>query len=610
MFIEVSVVPLPTTIAAVVVLFCGGVFAQNSPPVVIDNANWTATDALGRTLPTWRETGDPRPNRWVGVFYWHWHRNLRAWTSYDITEFLKTHPGFKDWVINPPGGPGHPEWYWGQPLFGYYKSTDPWVIRKHLVMLADAGVDFLFFDYTNGVWYDPEMAAFLEVARDLKAKGLAVPRLVFFVNVHPEKVVEHLYVTWYKPGKNDDLWFRWQGKPLIMSPRPADAAKFKDPALLPEVLNYFTWRPTWALFDAKTDPAKWRFIDGHPQRPARTPDGKVEQLVVCKSMGGPLFRNMEHNGVSCVPGFVPKYDDQWLSKENPRGLFFEEQWRVAREVGAPILLVTGWNEWTAAVWETPGVVFLGRKTQKGQGHIVDEFNMDFNRDIEPMKGGYGDNYYWQFVANMRRYKGMKSPATPSAAAAIAIDGQFDDWKGVTPVYRDAAGDTANRDFDGSPKGVRYTNRSARNDIVSAQVARNETRLFFHVQTAEPLSSSTDRNWMLLLIDADANPATGWNGFDYLVNRSRDGNLCTVERNVEGKWKWEKVAYTPIRWDAKNIELAVARDLPGLSAAKGALKFNFQWVDNIPDEPDIMDFYSHGDAAPDGRFRYHFEETPK
>ena len=114
------------------------------------------------------------------MFYWQWHGPDRWGPDYDVTKFLKTHPGFRDFDAHPPGGPGNPTWYWAEPLFGYYRSTDPWVIRKHLTLLADAGVDFLFMDYTNGSVYDPELKTFLAVARDLKSQGVAVPKLVFF----------------------------------------------------------------------------------------------------------------------------------------------------------------------------------------------------------------------------------------------------------------------------------------------------------------------------------------------------------------------------------------------------------------------------------------------
>ena len=43
--------------------------------------------------------------------------------------------------------------FWGEPLFGYYRSDDPWVIRRHLHLLADAGVDVLILDATNAETY-------------------------------------------------------------------------------------------------------------------------------------------------------------------------------------------------------------------------------------------------------------------------------------------------------------------------------------------------------------------------------------------------------------------------------------------------------------------------
>lgn len=581
--------------------------AQNSPLVTISNADWGATDDLGRALPTYAQTGPPKSNRRVGLFYWQWHGPDRWGSDYNMTEFLKTHPRFMDFSAHPPGGPDFPTWFWAEPLFGYYKSTDPWVIRKHLVMFADAGVDFLFLDYTNGSIYDPELKTLLDVAADLKSKGVRVPRLTFFLNSEPEWKIEALYNEWYRPGKYDDMWFRWQGKPLLMSPMPADAAKFRQNTPLVSVQNYFTWRPTWAFQDAAAEPTKWRFMDdlkgGGRLRPALGPDGRPEQIVVNKSTGGPLWDNMTAGGVSTFPGHVPTYNDQWLSAENPKGLFFQYMWDNALKSPAPILLVTGWNEWTASVWETPGVVMLGRKTAAGQGHIVDEFNMDFNRDLEPMKGGYGDNYWWQFVANLRRYKGMAAPERPSAPRNIALAGPMSQWRDVRPLFTDAQGDTANRDWDGCTPRSHYKNTSARNDIVLSQVARDARTVTFHVRTAAPLSPATDKNWMELLVDADANPKTGWHGYDLLLNRRRTGNRCSVERSVGNAWRWKTIASAPARWSGRDLMLALPRALLGPNRQPPA--FDFKWVDNLPDAPHVMDFYTKGDVAPDARFNYRY-----
>ena len=581
--------------------------AETTKAVIIENSNWSGSDDLGRKLPTFEETGPPKPDRCVGLFYSLWHKNLRHMPgNFNMTEYLKTRPGFMDFTAHPPGGPDFPEFYWAEPLYGYYRSADPWVIRKHLVLLADAGVDYLIFDTTNAQLYDEELTVLLQVGEELQAKGVKVPLFAFFLNYEPEWKAESLYKNWYLPGKNDSMWFRWEGKPLMLSAMPVDATKFKEPALLPAVQGYFTWRPTWAFFESKDAPARWRFMDSHPQHPALGQDGKVEQLCISKSLGAPLWNNMKTASVSCVPGFEPVYDDQWLSKDAPKGLFFEEQWKVANRVGAPMLMVTGWNEWTAAVWETPDVVFLNRKTVAGQGHMVDQFNMEFNRDIEPMSGGYRDNYYWQFVANMRRYKGMAAPTVPSPPSTIALD-QPASWADVIPVYRDAVGDVANRSCDASVPGIRYEDSSARNDLAIAQVARDEQSLFFHITTAAAITPTTDQNWMMLYIDIDANPTTGWQGYDFLVNRTREGNTCSLERYTAATKMWEKIAMVPLFYAVDHLTLSIARDALGVSAAVGKLKIDFKWVDHIPVSDDIMDFYRKGDTAPDARFNYHFEE---
>jgi hypothetical protein len=238
--------------------------------------------------------------------------------------------------------------------------------------------------------------------------------------------------------------------------------------------------------------------------------------------------------------------------------------------------------------------------------MVDEFNMEFNRDIEPMKGGYRDNYYWQFVSNMRHYKGMAPPVTPSPAKTIALE-RTADWADVLPIYHDANGDVANRSSDATVPGAHYEDNSSRNDLVQAQVARDDKTLFFHVQTAATLTPSTDENWMMLYIDVDANPATGWYGYDFLVNRSREGNTCSVERyNAESK-AWDKVAMVPLQATGNQLTVSIPREVMGVSAAAGKLKLDFKWVDNIPVTGDIMEFYSKGDAAPDARFNYRFNE---
>ena len=592
--------------AAAVVLATAavGYAADRSPWVAPFTSNWAGADNLGRSLPTPAETGPPKPGRYVGLFYWQWHGAMPPQGEYDMTRFLQSHPRFEDFNGIPGIGEPRQTFYWGRPVFDYYRSDDPWAIRKQISLIADMGVDFLFMDYTNNAVYDRELTTYLKVSDELKASGLRVPRLTFFMNRQPEPKVESMYLNWYKPGRHADDWFIWDGKPLMMSPMPTDASKLKHPELLKEIQNYFTWRPTWALEKADQNPRLWRFIGMPSDKPAVDATGKVEQIVVCKSMGGPIGNAMDVGGVSGQSGLhheLSEYNDEWMLPDAAQGKFFQAEWDRAEKLTPPIVLLTGWNEWTASVWSRPGVVMLGRKTTGRQGHIVDEFNQQFDRDIEPMRGGYGDDYYWQAVENIRRYKGLPPAEAVSAEKTIDVAGAASQWDGVTPVYRDTVGDVADRRWPGSPAGTFWTNLTARNDLATMQVARDKSNVVFRATVHGKLSPATDPNWMVLWIDSDGNRKTGWNGYDLRVHL--ESGQAIVERADRTDFNWRVITAGGASTTADAVTFSVPRDRIG----DGPLHLQFKWTDNLPEQPAAADFYTDGDAAPDGRFNYHFDE---
>jgi hypothetical protein len=48
------------------------------------------------------------------------------------------------------------------------------------------------------------------------------------------------------------------------------------------------------------------------------------------------------------------------------------------------------------------------------------------------------------------------------------------------------------------------------------------------------TKKTEANWMWLLINADQNPTTGWEGYDFIVNRTVENtNLTWLEENLGG-----------------------------------------------------------------------------
>jgi hypothetical protein len=238
------------------------------------------------------------------------------------------------------------------------------------------------------------------------------------------------------------------------------------------------------------------------------------------------------------------------------------------------------------------------------GLFVDQYNQEYSRDCEPMKGGHGDNYYYQLAANIRRYKGARSVPVATNTYAISVDGSFDDWTAVQPTYRDAIGDVIHRNHRGCGQ-VHYTDTSGRNDIAKLKVAETpQGQVAFYAQTANFLSPHTDPNWMVLFVNADAQAETGWYGYDLRVNRmvSADGTRASLDvwRGSPIAGHWENVSFVPIRIGAREVELLLPQKLFGSSP----LKFEFHWKDN----PESLDRHPtiQGDDAPERRFNYVFK----
>jgi len=62
-------------------------------------------------------------------------------------------------------------YYWGEPLYGYYHSTDPWVLRRHAQLLADAGIDTVIFDTTNRKTYPHVYLKLCEIWAQVRRKA-------------------------------------------------------------------------------------------------------------------------------------------------------------------------------------------------------------------------------------------------------------------------------------------------------------------------------------------------------------------------------------------------------------------------------------------------------
>ena len=576
----------------------------------LQSDTWVATDALGRSLPGYAECGPRKENRFVGMFYFVTHNNNGAKEGpYNVTEILAADPVNPRW-----GGGTH---YWGEPETGYYIMKDEWMIRRHARQLVDAGVDVIVLDNTNDRIYKDVFVFIADVFRKMRAEGEKTPQIACLAS---QNSVMQLWDEIYSRGLYADLWFRWKGKPLLMFGQHiiGDRQLMDDVRFPKEITDFFTIRQSWAWTTLKwydNGHDEWPWVDHYPQSVGwhESPD-RPEYVPVAVAQ-----HPLSNIGRSFKDGVEPERNEYDVTPVTDRGLYFDQQWQRALEVDPEFVFVTGWNEWTAGQmtrtnqdyeeemkkWDFfPGAKCGkgGREVRMGEGYFIDQYNQEYSRDIEPMKGGHSDNYYYQLVANVRKYKGVERPEPVGAPVTIDMEGDFDQWRWVKKSYYDHVGDVTHRNSPGNFAAGPYINETGRNDIVESKVARDDDYVYFYVKTADALTPHTDPYWMLLFIDADKSHETGWEGYDLLVNAEFKNDRTSTVKTYDGE-SWSGSKGVAFRYEGNEMMVRIPRSYFG----SGKLAFDFHWADGIQKLGDIEEFFLNGDQAPSRRANYRFEE---
>ena len=603
-----------TVALGTVCLIGGSAFGQT-----VNSDSWAATDALGRKVREYKDAGDKKKDKFIAMFYWTWHQGNDD-TTYqvkNISEIVRKYPeAMKDY--------NHPAWgdkrpgffFWEQPLLGYYKTTDPWVLRKHAEMLADAGVDAVFFDCTNGslTWED-SYEALMKTWDQAQKDGVNVPKIAFMLPFGPAPhslvSLRQLYKDVYKPGRYENLWFVWKGKPCIMAYPDNLTDSPEDKA----IRDFFTFRPGQPDYVDGPFPTRkdqWSWLEIYPQHGyIKGPDGGFEQVSVGVAQntspdrkghcGAFNVKDAYGRNFSVLKGFDPRVDGYLY------GYNFQEQWSRAFELDPELVFVTGWNEFIAGQW-------LPEHSWNGfPFSFVDQFDWEHSRDIEPNNewwdadGNYrGDTYYYQLIQNVRKFKGMTQREYASETKTIKLDSMAA-WTDVKPDFRHYKGNAIKRAHAGHADKY-YNSSLGRNDIVDAKIARDAEYIYFYVETASAMTSPQDENWMMLFIDIDRNKSTGWEGYDYVVNyETPDASTGTVSKNVGGKCEWDKAGDFDYVVKGNKMAIRMKRSVLGI---KDKIDLEFKWVDNMPKntesgkpEYNASQFYTCGDAAPGARFNF-------
>ncbi len=592
----------------------------NTHPVMPDT--WVFTDGLGRESLTYADVGGPK-DKTVAMFYWTWHADLGGSNPLNVTEFMKKYPEAKN-DYDHPAWPENVAYFWNEPVYGYYKTTDEWVLRRHAELLASAGVDTIFTDNTNGgfTWKESYDVLYPTWEKAQREGAVDAPKVSFTLPFYPfnesyDQIVS-LYLDIYRPGKYQSLWFYWEDKPMLMGCNDHFAQRTDN--IRKEIIDFFSWRSTLIGGTAESDEYKrvgqWGWLSTYPQvtfygSRENNKNKVVEQTTVgvsqnynYKTGAGTAMNGEFVTGRSYTSTFQDRYEKEG-AEATKWGYFFAEQFDYALEIDPQVIFITGWNEWTAGRHqEWSGI----------ENAFPDQFIDEFSRDLEPTKGALQDHYYYQMVNYVRKFKGVNPIPTPSQNATIDMTAGADQWQTVEPYYAAYIGNPADRDAAGYGD-LHYTETSGRNDIIGARVARDDEFVWFFVECNENITPYTDSLWMNLYIDSDQQNQ-GWNTFEFVVNKTAaSADTLVLEKfTAENDYaKTEKVADVEYKVDGKTMTVKIPKSALGLTGDDYTI--NFAWTDNVHDEGDyekfsgdIMDFYISGDVAPGGRFKFSYVST--
>ena len=565
---------------------------------------WVAVDELGREVyssDTQGITADKENGHGhvVGLFYYLWHGSHlinNTGQIYDVTEILKKN------TDNPQWGPIHEMHWWGRPILDYYKAGDPFVLEKHMQMICDAGVDFLFFDVTNAFTYPEVVKQIMQEIDRRQNLGMKVPKLCFMVHSFTQNTVQNLYDDFYSKSQYDKYWYTFKGKPLILGNKAEVTSQ--------TLLDRFTWRNSWAWMNgAKSD--EWSWLEYYPQAPgwSGTRLNKEQISVSTAQHSSTKVGKSYHNGTE--PPLLPNATTLYTGQ----GLYYSEQWKQAHKVNPQHIMITQFNEWQAMRFIAGGSDGFGvndvrpcGKHVNGESVFVDTYNAEFNRDIEPSRDStMRDNYLMQTISNIRQYKGVRNIPIPSPAKTITLNGDMAQWVDVEPEYRDDKCDVVHRNYQNYTGYTTLENKTGRNDFIVAKVTKDTKNIYFYIQTHDNISNLTafTKQWMMLYLNTDTCYKTGWEGYDYMVTRDKVTRKYSLMRNISNQYKWENLGEITRYVEGNKMYFAISRSLLGMDGGKEC-DIDFKWADNTPDNPNILDFYIDGDVAPNGRFNYRYK----
>ena len=332
------------------------------------------------------------------------------------------------------------------PIMGFYDSTDPNVLRQHILWFMDLGVDFIIPDWSNHIWGAKHWnerskgsdmilhntQIFLEVLADMRDEGLPVPKVAIMPglsNGPPATMValneqlEWIYQDYIRNPRFKGLWQKFDKKPLIIildtgvlaHPEGRTASSFKIPF----------FKQTMSLSEEEIDAMRKNQVpvdDSHftiRWMSSQNQTTRHHELGYWSWMDGSLkpmvtYNNGKAESIAVTPAFFA--EQGWTAPEaygRRGGWTYIESFHTAFEHKPQVIMLHQFNEFTG----------------QGEGHgygpdkniYVDSYSLEFSDDLEPVslttpgfrgdEKGYGFFYLNMTQALMDIYRDKENDLT-------------------------------------------------------------------------------------------------------------------------------------------------------------------------------------------------------
>ena len=308
-----------------------------------------------------------------------------------------------------------------QPINGYYcLSRQPGLIRKHAIQLMNAGIDYLYLDFTNDpkaynsdgsmTWNfrhkvsNPTLKM-IEIYKTMESEGIAVPKLVPWlgasthwksVYLEPHERIVHWIKNVFFPN-TASLRFKGQyAKPLLFT-KVANPTHFSwekvSEAVAPLYENYkviIKWGNIEHFMTNK--PQQWKKPDGSLLNPKNIWRFKEE----CQYSGDEIIKNCQQasipNQISVASAFQRPImtAEESLGKRQGRTFFQQFQGAYSKRY----VSISNWNNWLSNRY------CHGSKTYGGASQFVPSLKnfSDFDYHCDwPGTSDYDDRGLPRFV---------------------------------------------------------------------------------------------------------------------------------------------------------------------------------------------------------------------